>query len=512
MSAALRLILADQLSFNLASLADANPAKDIIVMAEVRSEATYVKHHKKKIILLFSAMRHFAAALKERGFQVEYTEYTAADNPGSLAAVIQCAAKHFQPAKIILTEPGEYRVLQDMQTWESLTGIPVEIRPDSRFFCSTTEFQNWAGKNKGARMEYFYRHMRQRTGLLMSGSAPEGGQWNYDHDNRHKLPNGIAIPPQLATPPDALTQEVIELVKAEFVDHFGEAEPFNYAITHAEAARHFQNFLRERLSHFGAYQDAMQQDEAFLFHSVISLYLNCGLLDAREVCAAAQAAYHADAAPLNAVEGFIRQILGWREFMRGVYWRDMPQAATANALQATRPLPWFYWSGETAMNCLAQAIGASKQHAYAHHIQRLMVTGNFALIAGLDPVQVQEWYLVVYADAYEWVELPNVNSMALFADDGKYTSKPYAASGKYIDRMSDYCKHCVYDPKLTIGPKACPFNALYWDFIARHEVKWLRNQRMSLMVKSWQRMGHEKQQAIRAQAASFLASLSPAAD
>ncbi len=507
----LRLILGDQLSINLPSLYDADPVTDIIVMAEVRSEATYVKHHKKKIILLFSAMRHFAAALRARGFQVDYTEYNAADNPGSLANVIKRAVKHYQPSKIILTEPGEYRVLQDMQSWEALTGVAVEIRDDDRFFCTTTEFQQWAGKG-GIRLEYFYRYMRQRTGLLMAGEAPEGGQWNYDHDNRHKLPNTITIPPQLATPPDVITQEIIELVKTNFVDHFGAAEPFTYAVTHVEAAKHFQIFLRERLNNFGTYQDAMQQDEAFLFHGVISLYLNCGLLDAREVCQAAQAAYYAGEAPLNAVEGFIRQILGWREFIRGIYWRDMPLAASANALQATRPLPWFYWSGETEMNCLAQAIGATKQHAYAHHIQRLMVTGNFALIAGLDPVQVQEWYLVVYADAYEWVELPNVNSLVLFADDGRYASKPYAASGKYIDRMSNYCKHCRYDPKITIGPKACPFNALYWDFIARHEVKWQRNQRMRMIVKSWQRMVPEKQQAIRMQAASFLAKLSPNPD
>jgi deoxyribodipyrimidine photolyase-related protein len=349
--------------------------------------------------------------------------------------------------------------------------------------------------------------MRRLSGLLMDGDEPVGGQWNFDHDNRKSLPKDVTPPQRQRFEPDAITRAVMEMVTARFADHFGDLEPFGWAVTRADALEALDHFIAACLPRFGDYQDAMQQGNAFLYHSVISPYLNIGLLTPREICDRAQDAWSRGEAPLNAVEGFIRQILGWREYVRGLYWLKMPDYAETNALNARRPLPEFYWTGKTEMNCLAQAIGDTRRHAYAHHIQRLMVTGNFALLAGLDPKAVEEWYLLVYADAFEWVELPNTHGMALFADGGVMASKPYAASGAYIDRMSDYCSGCRFKPDVKLGPKACPFNYLYWDFLIRNEVKLKSNPRMAMPYRTLAKMEPERKADIKRHARTFLESL-----
>jgi len=356
-------------------------------------------------------------------------------------------------------------------------------------------------------MEFFYREMRRRTGLLMDGDRPVGGRWNFDPENRRRAPPGARFtePPRFA--PDLLTAEVLDLVEARFPDHPGQLRPFWFGVTRAEAEVALGHFIAHALPGFGATQDAMLRDARFLNHAVLSHYLNVGLLDPMAVCRAAEAAYHAGHAPLPAVEGFIRQIVGWREYVRGIYWREMPAYRERNALGATRPLPALYWTGDTDMACLRAAITQTLEEAYAHHIQRLMITGNFALLTGVDPRALHEWYLAVYADAYEWVELPNTLGMSQFADDGLLASKPYAASGAYIRRMSDYCDGCRYRVMERTGAQACPFNALYWDFIARHAERFARNPRMGHAVRTWRRFAPDAQRALRAHAATVLAAL-----
>ena len=500
----LRLVLGDQLSPGLSSLRDAQ-AGDVILIAEVAEEATYVRHHKKKIAFLFAAMRHFAQELRAAGHEVRYVRLDDAGNAGSLRGEVSRALEEIPGlAGVVVTKPGEWRLLADMETWRDLFEVPVALRDDTRFIVPLTEFFGWAKGRKQLRMEFFYREVRRKTGLLMDGEAPAGGQWNFDHDNRKRLPKSLTPPPRFLPEPDALTQEVIALVGKRFPDHFGDLEPWVFATTRdgAEAAR--DHFISEILPGFGDWQDAMAKGEPWMWHSLLSIYINCGLLDPLDVCRRAEAEWRAGRAPLNAVEGFIRQIIGWREYVRGIYWLKMPAYAEANMLAAHRPVPGFYWTGETDMRCMAEAIGQTKRHAYAHHIQRLMVTGNFALIAGLDPAMVNEWYLLVYADAYEWVELPNTHGMALHADGGLMASKPYAASGNYINKMSDYCGACAFDVNARTGPAACPFNYLYWDFIARNRNKLAGNPRMALIYKALDRLGPEALSAMQADANAFL--------
>ncbi|WP_291208657.1 cryptochrome/photolyase family protein [Hyphomonas sp.] len=500
----LRLVLGDQLSPGLSSLSDAK-AGDVILMAEVAEEATYVRHHKKKIAFLFAAMRHFSDELRAGGHDVRYVKLDGAGNAGSLRGEVARALEDVPGlTRVVVTKPGEWRLLADMETWRDLFGVPVELRDDTRFIVPLTEFLAWAKGRKQLRMEFFYREVRRKTGLLMDGQEPAGGQWNFDHDNRKRLPKSLTPPPRLLPAPDAATREVIALVATRFPDHFGDLEPWVFATTRsgAEAAR--DHFIGEILPGFGDWQDAMAQGEPWMWHSLLSIYINCGLLDPLDVCRRAEAEWRAGRAPLNAVEGFIRQIIGWREYVRGIYWLTMPAYADTNTLAAHRPLPDFYWTGETDMRCMADAIGQTKRHAYAHHIQRLMVTGNFALIAGLDPAMVNEWYLLVYADAYEWVELPNTHGMALHADGGLMASKPYAASGNYINKMSDYCGDCAFDVSAKTGPKACPFNYLYWDFIARNRDALSGNPRMALIYKALGRLDPEALSAMQADANAFL--------
>ncbi len=493
----LRLILGDQLSPDIATLRGVDKTRDVLLMVEVAAEATYAPHHKQKLAFIFSAMRHYAAERRAEGFTVDYVTLEDKANTGSFTGEVSRAMARHKPDALIVTEPGEWRVDEMIREWQ---GVDVVMREDDRFFCSRSEFHAWGAARNSYRMEFFYREMRKKTGLLMDGKLPRGGEWNYDSENRKIPPKGMKPTPAPRFAPDETTREVLEMVARKFPNNFGDLEPFGWATTRADALKVLDHFITHSLQHFGDYQDAMVQGEPFLWHAIISPYLNAGLLSPREVC---QAAEKADA-PLNAVEGFIRQILGWREYVRGLYWLKMPEYAETNHLNAQRKLPSFYWSGQTDMNCMAQAISDTKRHAYAHHIQRLMVTGNFALLAGLAPREVEEWYLAVYADAYDWVELPNTHGMVLFADGGVMASKPYAASGAYINRMSNYCKGCRYDVKQKLGPDACPFNYLYWDFLIRNEDKLKSNMRLAMPYKNLGRMTDGDRKAIRKEAAGFL--------
>jgi deoxyribodipyrimidine photolyase-related protein len=504
------LILGDQLSHDISSLDDFDPTQDQILMCEVHEEATYVKHHKKKIAFLFSAMRHFAAELEDKKFPVRYTTLDDDNNAGSFFGEVQRAVKDFKPETIIVIMPGEYRVLDDMKQWEDKIGVKTDIREDTRFLCTPDEFKQWANGRKQLRMEFFYREMRKKYNILMDGDNPEGGQWNYDAENRKPPKDGLDVPEPYTGQIDDITQDCIDLVADRFADHFGDLYPFYFAVTRDQALYALNKFIGERLSQFGDYQDAMVQGEPWMFHSHLSFYINCGLLNPLECIQKAESAYRDGKAPLNAVEGFIRQILGWREYIRGIYWLKMPDYADENYLNAKRDLPDFFWSGNTKMNCLRQCILETKENAYAHHIQRLMVTGNFSLLAGIAPEQVNEWYLIVYADAYEWVEMPNVSGMILFADGGVLASKPYAAGGAYINRMSDYCKNCSYKVTKKNGPDACPFNYLYWDFFLRHEDQLRGNPRLNHSYATIDKMDNDKRQAAQDDARRFFKNIETA--
>ena len=502
--AVLRFLLGDQLTRSVSALRDLDKKRDTVLMVEVADETTYVPHHPQKIVFILSAMRHFAETLKKDGINVDYVKLDDPKNTGSFTGELQRALKRHKSDSVVMTEPGEWRVLQMMQDWRETLPVPLTIREDDRFIASLDEFSAWAQGRKQLRMEYFYRDMRKKTGFLMEGDDPFGGAWNFDADNRKALPKNHTPPKRKRFATDPITQDVIALVKKRFDSHYGAVEPFGWAVTRTDALKALDDFIKQGMESFGDYQDAMQAGAPFLYHSLISPYLNVGLLTAEEVCARVDRLARDEKIPLNAAEGFIRQIIGWREYVRGLYWLKMPDYAAANALGAKRALPAFFWTGKTTMNCLHQCIGDTLENAYAHHIQRLMVIGNFSLLAGLDPKDVQDWFLAVYADAFEWVELPNVSGMALFADGGVMASKPYAASGAYIDRMSDYCQGCTYSPKERTGSKACPFNYLYWDFLARNADQLSRNPRIGMPYKNLRAMDEKRRQEIARDAAAFL--------
>ncbi len=497
------LVLGDQLSDPLSALRKGDPARDTVVMAEVMDEASYVPHHPKKIAFLFAAMRKFATHLRAQGWRVCYTRLDDPDNTQSIPGELIRYAALTGAQEVLATEPGEFRLIAALEECP----VPVHMFPDDRFLCSHAEFEAWAKGRKDLRMEWFYRDMRRKTGLLMDGDKPAGGTWNYDHDNRKPAPGEIRCAGPLRFAPDATTQAVLALVEARFGDNFGTLQPFWFATDRAGARAALDHFIAQALPRFGDFQDAMLDANRFLYHSVISMYLNAGLLGWREICEAAQAAWVAGQAPLNAVEGFIRQIIGWREFMRGIYFHQGPDYTRLNVLGHDRKLPDFYWTGDTGLRCLSRSIEQTRDDAYAHHIQRLMVTGNFALLAGIDPHQVHEWYLAVYADAYEWVEAPNVIGMSQFADGGIVGSKHYVSGGNYINKMSDYCKNCAYEIGERSGEKACPFNYLYWAFLHRHRDRLGRNPRMAQMYRTWMAMSDDKRQAALQSAAAFLARL-----
>lgn len=503
----LLLILGDQLSLDNPALAGIDTEHDHVVMIEAAGEATYVWSHKARIVLFLSAMRHFAALLSERKLPLTYLSLTAAD--GGIDARLRALIAERRPDRVVVCEPGEHRIRVLLESVCREAGVPLEIRPDTHFLCSREQFSAWAKGRRTLRMEHFYRDMRRRNDVLMADGEPESGRWNFDAENRGAFPKGgpESVPQPLRFAPDPITREVMSLVESRFADHPGSLADFGWPVTRAEALRALDDFVDNRLSGFGAWQDAMWSDMPFGWHSLLSAALNLKLLAPREVIAAACAAWREKRAPLAAVEGFVRQILGWREYIRGVYWLGMPAMLASNHFGHHRALPLWFWTGETDMSCLRAAISQTLHHGYAHHIQRLMITGNFALLAGLDPKAVHEWYLAVYVDAVEWAELPNTMGMALHAHGDRYTSKPYVASGAYIKRMSNYCSKCRYRPAEKTGARACPFTVLYWNFLDRHEPELAANPRTALMTRNIRRMGAGERAAIRAEADRLLATI-----
>lgn len=502
MSRPLILILGDQLSEELDVLADA-PANAVIALCEVKAEGQYVPHHPQKIALILSAMRHFADTLRDKGYQVHYSALDDDDNRQDLLSEAERLADAYDCDEIRVTHPGEWRLLERIQQ----RGTRWRLFEDSRFYCSIAEFGEWLEGRRRFRMEDFYRQMRKRTGLLMEDGEPAGGQWNFDHDNRQPISKTLEFPTPPRHRPDTVTQEVMALVKDHFGEHFGTLDNFNWAVTRRQALSDLRHFIAHALPDFGTYQDAISDDDPLLFHSRLSAAMNIGLLSPQEVCEAVETAWHEGQAPINAAEGFVRQILGWREYVRGIYWQRMPGYKRENRLEARHGLPDFYWTADTDLHCVRRALEMTRDNAYAHHIQRLMITGNFGLLCGVSPAALCDWYLAVYADAFEWVELPNTLGMTLYADGGYLGSKPYCASGKYIDRMSNHCRECRYDVKQVTGDDACPFNSLYWHFLARNRKRLQGNQRMKLIYASWDRMHDDKRAAILEQADEFIDSL-----
>ncbi|MFW6342501.1 MAG: cryptochrome/photolyase family protein, partial [Halothiobacillaceae bacterium] len=457
-----------------------------------------------RIALFLAAMRHFRDALHERGIPVHYLALEAHDYP-DLATALDATLAEWRPQRIRWVRHGEWRVWKSLSAIAQARGVPVDECADRHFLSAPEEFAAWADRRKQLRQEYWYRHLRQRLGVLMDGDKPVGGQWNFDSANRKAFDArgpGLTSAPR-AFEPDETTRAVLTLVTERFADHPGSLAAFDWPVTPRQAAEALDDFITNRLASFGDYQDAMWAGAPWLFHSRLSAAMNLKLIRPQTVVRAAEQAWQRGEAPLNAVEGFIRQVMGWREYVRGLYWLYMPEFADWNALGVDHPLPDFYWTGETDMRCLADAIGQTLKFGYAHHIQRLMVTGLFAQLLGVAPRAVHEWYLAVYVDAVEWVELPNVLGMSQFADGGRMASKPYVASGRYIQRMGNHCAQCRFDPAQATGARACPFTTLYWDFLQKHQDRFARHPRTALQWRNLDRIDPARREQIRQQAAAL---------
>ena len=499
------LVLGDQLDLDAAAFDGFDAERDAVWMAEAHEESTHVWSSKQRIALFLSAMRHFAQALRAAGRPLHYHRL---DDTGATAAMDSLGAKlhadllTLKPQRVVITAPGDWRVFQQLKAVVEAAGLKLEVCDDRHFFTTVRDFAAHAKGRKSLRLEYFYRELRQRHNILMDGGQPSGGQWNFDADNREAFGSqGPGMVPARSTfEPDTLTLEVIAVVNTRFADHPGTLDSFAWPVTRAQALQALQTFVDERLPLFGRYEDALWPGEPWLYHSHLSSAMNLKLLSAHEVVQAVEAAYRAGHAPLQSAEGFIRQILGWREYVRGIYWTQMPSYVGLNALSAQEELPAWFWTGGTDMACLRDAITQTLEHGYAHHIQRLMVTGLYALLLGVRPQQVHAWYLSVYVDAVEWVELPNTLGMSQYGDGGLMASKPYVATGKYIQRMGGPCKGCRYDPALREGERACPYTTLYWDFLMRHEALLAKNARMALQVKNVARMTDSQKEAVKLRA------------
>ena len=501
-------VLGDQLDHHSSAFTDFDPARDHVFMAEVRDESTHVWSAKPRTAFFFAAMRHFADALRQQKISVDYQRIGTHDFTSLTEALKDAIARH-QPQKIVMVEPGDWRVEQALRAFATESKTNLVMREDTHFMCSRHEFAEWARGYKQFRLEYFYRMMRKRYNVMMEGDQPLQGRWNFDSENRGSFPKGGPrdVPARVKVAPDAITQSAIDDVNKHFAGHPGTLDDFAWPVTRETALQSLQTFAHERLKHFGEFQDAMWTDEPFLYHAHISAVLNVKLLNPREVINAALTALNEGRAPIEAVEGFVRQVLGWREFISGLYWLDMPGMREANHFKHDRKLPAWYWTTDTQMNCMRQTISQTLKHGYAHHIQRLMVTGIFGLLAETTPQELEDWYLAVYVDAVDWVELPNVAGMALFANNGRFTSKPYIASGQYIKRMSNYCSGCRYKPEMKTGSSACPFTTLYWNFLDKHEKTLAGNPRTALMVRNIARLTIDERAAIRSQAVLTLKNL-----
>ena len=491
-------MLGDQLDVESSAFDGFDSERDCVWMAEVEEESCHVPSHQARSVLFLSAMRHFASLLRERGWRCHYRCLDDEGNTQTLAGELTASVQQYHPVGLVMAQPGDWRVQSALVAAALELGLKPDVREDRHFFCDLDWFSRYASQRKQLRLEYFYREMRRRHGVLMEGDRPAGGAWNFDAQNRESFGKRgpASIPAPVAFPPDATTREVMRLVGVRFAKNPGRSDRFDFPVTAADAEAALQDFIAHRLVDFGQFEDAMWTGEPYLYHSRLSAAMNLKLLSPRRVVAAAEAACRAGQAPLASVEGFIRQVLGWREFVRGIYWTGMPAYADGNALAAHQPLPEFYWTGDTPMKCLAETVGQTLEYGYAHHIQRLMVTGLYALLLGVRPREIHEWYLAVYVDAVEWVELPNVIGMSQFADGGHMASKPYAATGKYINRMSNYCASCQFDPAEALNERACPFTTLYWDFLLRNETRLRSIPRMELQLKNLTRFTPERRAAI----------------
>lgn len=490
-------ILGDQLLEEHPAFIQAAPDAACVVLVESESRFTRHPYHKKKVVLLKSAMRHYAERLRRQGYLVDYRRASHA------AEGLRRHVSEYQPDRIVTMEASEYAGRKWQHThMEALLGVPVELIPNTQFLVGRFDPYPQAQPDKPYVMEHFYRRMRRHFDILMDGEQPAGGIWNYDKQNRKPYPKDAAAPARARFAPDDLTRQVMEEVRAD--GGYGQVEGFDLAVTHEQAAAALEDFIEHRLPRFGDYEDAMAVRDGQLYHSFLSPYLNIGLLEPMQIIRAAEAAYAAGTAPINSVEGLIRQVLGWREFMYWQYWRQMPGMLNANAWDALQPLPEFFWTGDTAMNCMRHVLNRVGQNGYVHHIERLMVLANFSTLAGLHPLAVNNWFLSTFVDAYEWVMIPNVLGMGLNADGGKTATKPYIASANYINRMSDYCANCSFEHVKRTGENACPFNFLYWHFLIKHEERLRANPRLGPAVLGLRHIDADERKRIEQQAAAFL--------
>ncbi len=500
-------ILGDQLHEDHPGLACADRLTDRVLFIESRERSEQVRYHQLKLVLIFSAMRHRAEALRQQGWTVDYIELT-----GSFTEGLRDYVRQHRPQSILVQEPSQYHFRQSLPALSRQIGVPLEVLPTNQFLITESEFRDWAGESKRLLMENHYRRVRRKLRILIEPNGdPTGGSWNFDSANRQTYAafskSRTMIHPPPGESPDEITRQVIKGVKKDFPDHPGKADLFLLPVTRKQALNWLSNFVDQRLSHFGPWEDVMAQKEPVLFHSVLSPLLNIGLLTPKECVEAATAAYRSGAAPLASVEGFVRQIIGWREFINGVYWLRMPGYDKLNELNAHRELPAWFYTAETEMNCLRQVLEQVIATGYNHHIQRLMVLGNFFLLAGIEPSLVLRWYTEMYVDAHDWVMAANVIGMILHADGGYMATKPYAAGAGYIKKMSNYCASCRYNPEQRVGPDACPFNYLYWNFYATHEDRFAKNPRVGMMIKTWRNKPEAEKLEIRTQADSFLNAL-----
>lgn len=504
----IRLILGDQLNPKHPWFDEIN--NDVLfVLMEVRPESEYVTHHIQKITAIFGAMRRFAEELKAAGHATHYFSIDADENRHDFAINLEQLAEEHGATIIRYQEPDEWRLDALFRKAGKASSFDWKMDATAHFYTERNEMANFFAGKKQFLMESFYRYMRKKHGVLMDGSEPVSGRWNYDQENRKRLPKGHLVPEPLSFHHD-ITEELDAIEKAE-IPHFGaiSAKDFLWPLDRTEAIQLLEFFIADLLPRFGKYQDALSDTDWSLYHSRLSFALNVKMLAPKEVVEAAESAWREDPerVSLAQAEGFIRQILGWREYMRGIYWSQMPGYAEKNFFDHHRKLPEYFWTGETKMRCVGKAVKQSLEKAYAHHIQRLMVTGNFALLAGIDPDAVDQWYLGIYIDAFEWVEITNTRGMSQYADGGIVGTKPYVSSGSYINKMGDHCAHCTYDPKVQTGENACPFNSLYWNFLAEHRSKLENNRRMGLMYRVWDKFSTEKQTSLQEHANDCLNNL-----